>query len=62
MLRKVPKPSSNQLAVWRQLQWATALIMRDYRVNWPTPDSRSNSSMCLFTWHGHHKALSHSRS
>jgi DNA-binding MarR family transcriptional regulator len=25
------KPSSNQLAVWRQLQWATALIMGRFR-------------------------------
>ena len=27
----MPKPSSNQLAVWRQLQWATALIMGRFR-------------------------------
>ena len=31
MLKNVPKPSSNQLAVWRQLQWATALIMGRFR-------------------------------
>jgi DNA-binding MarR family transcriptional regulator len=31
MLRTMPKPSSNELAVWRQLQWATALIMGRFR-------------------------------
>ncbi len=31
MLRSVAKPSSSQLAVWRQLQWATALIMARFR-------------------------------
>jgi DNA-binding MarR family transcriptional regulator len=31
MVRSVAKLSSSQLAVWRQLQWATALIMRSFR-------------------------------
>ena len=31
MLRTMPKPSSSELAVWRQLQWATALIMGRFR-------------------------------
>jgi DNA-binding MarR family transcriptional regulator len=31
MLGGVPKPTEDQTAVWRQLQWATALIMRRFR-------------------------------
>jgi DNA-binding MarR family transcriptional regulator len=30
-MTNVAKPTSEQLAVWRQLQWATALIMRRFR-------------------------------
>jgi DNA-binding MarR family transcriptional regulator len=31
MLTDVSKPTESQAAVWRQLQWATALIMRRFR-------------------------------
>jgi DNA-binding MarR family transcriptional regulator len=31
MLSAIVKPTSEQLAVWRQLQWATALIMGRFR-------------------------------
>jgi DNA-binding MarR family transcriptional regulator len=31
MLNAIAKPTSEQLAVWRQLQWATALIMGRFR-------------------------------